>query len=145
LKPKRWIPEPLYSQVKALVPIPTVDALIVNDDRLLLMLRNNRPAKGEWFTPGGRILLGEKIEDAVRRVTKAETGLNPANIEIKGAMSHIWPNTQTVTVFCRVDVEGDDVKMDDQHSAFKWITEIHEDLHPYLKEMIEKAEIFPKS
>ena len=80
MKPKRWIPEPLYSQVKALVPIPTVDALIVNDDRLLLMLRNNRPAKGEWFTPGGRILLGEKIEDAVRRVTRAETGLNPKKI-----------------------------------------------------------------
>jgi colanic acid biosynthesis protein WcaH len=106
------------------------------------MLRNNRPARGEWFTPGGRILLGEKIEDAVRRVTKAETGLKPTNIEIKGAMSHIWPSMQTVTVFCRVEVEDDAVKMDDQHSAYKWITEPTEDLHPYLKEMIEKAGIF---
>jgi len=143
LKTKRWIPEPLYSQVKALVPIPTVDALIVNDNRLLLMLRKNRPAMGEWFTPGGRILLGEKIEDAIRRVAKGETGLNPVNIEVKGAMSHIWPNMQTVTVFCRVDVEKGRVKMDDQHSAYKWITEVTEDLHPYLKEMISKAEIFP--
>jgi len=64
-------------------------------------------------------------------------------IEIKGAMSHIWPNMQTVTVFCRVDVENDQVKMDDQHSAYRWITEATEDLHPYLEEMIEKAEIFP--
>jgi len=39
-------------------------------------------------------------------------------------------------------VEDDQVKMDDQHSSYKWITEIHEDLHPYLKEMIAKADIF---
>ena len=62
--------------------------------------------------------------------------------EIRGAMSHIWPSMQTVTVFCRVDIEDDAVKMDDQHSAYKWITEATEDLHPYLKEMIQKAEIF---
>ena len=59
---------------------------------------------------------------------------------IKGAMSHIWPSMQTVTVFCRVDVENYQVKMDDQHSAYKWITEVTEDLHenlrPYLKVMI---------
>ena len=51
---------------------------------------------------------------------------------------------QTVTVYCRVDANNNEVKMDDQHSAYKWITEATEDLHPYLKEMIEKAEIFYK-
>ena len=57
-------------------------------------------------------------------------------------MSHIWPSMQTVTVFCRVEVEDDKVKMDAQHSAYKWITEATEDLHQYLNEMITKSGIY---
>ena len=49
---------------------------------------------------------------------------------------------QTVTVFCRVDVGDDKVTKDDQHCDYKWITGNAEDLHPYLKEMVEKARVF---
>ena len=59
-------------------------------------------------------------------------------------MSQTLPSNQTVMVFCRVDVENNQVKMNGQHSAYRWITEATEDLHPYLKEMIKKAEIFSK-
>jgi ADP-ribose pyrophosphatase YjhB (NUDIX family) len=142
LKRTGWIDEPLYSRIKALMPIATVDLLIVYRGRLLLMLRNNEPAKDEWFTAGGRILHGETIEQAVHRVLEEETGLTPEKIEMKGAMSHIWPNIQTITIFHRVDVANDDVKMNDEHRDYKWISEVTDDLHPYLKEMIEQSEIF---
>ncbi|MHA1409211.1 MAG: hypothetical protein ACTSQY_02620 [Candidatus Odinarchaeia archaeon] len=54
MKPEGWIREPLYTKIKALTPIPTVDLLVTRQGRLLLMLRNNPPAKDQWFTPGGR-------------------------------------------------------------------------------------------
>ena len=55
------------------------------------MLRNNEPGKGVWFTPGGRILKGESLEEAVTRVLRKETGLEATRVEQKGTMAHIWP------------------------------------------------------
>ncbi len=103
------------------------------------MKRNNQPAKDQWFTPGGRILLGETLEEAVQRVLHEETGLTAVRTEKKGAMSHIWPTTHAVTVYYHIEAADDDVEMNDEHSAYRWITEISEDLHPYLKEMIEES------
>jgi len=33
-------------------------------------------------------------------------------------------------------------KMNDEHRDYKWISEVKDDLHPYLKEMIKESEIF---
>ena len=43
MNPEDWIQEPLYTKIKALTPIPTVDLLVTHKDKLLLMLRNNPP------------------------------------------------------------------------------------------------------
>jgi len=56
-------------------PLVSID-LIIRDPvgNLLMGLRTNEPAKGEWFVPGGRILKNEKVEDAFTRITKKELG-----------------------------------------------------------------------
>ena len=41
---------------------------------MLLGLRNNRPAQGYWFVPGGRIQKDERLEDAFRRLVAVELG-----------------------------------------------------------------------
>ncbi|XYB84552.1 NUDIX domain-containing protein [Vibrio parahaemolyticus] len=46
----------------------------------LLGLRNNRPAQGFWFVPGGRVLKGESLKDAFLRLCQDEVGLE-VNIE----------------------------------------------------------------
>ena len=144
MKPTGWIDEPLYTKIREVMPIPCVDLLVTHNDRLLLMLRNNDPGKGVWFTPGSRILHGETIEETVKRTLTEETGLTPSKIVRKGVMTHLWPETHTVTVFYRVDVDGDQVKMNEEHSAYKWISEATNDLHPFLKKMIEKSKVFKK-
>jgi colanic acid biosynthesis protein WcaH len=139
---KNWIEENLYEKIQRLTPIATVGLLVVHKERLLLMLRNNEPAKNEWFTPGGRILYGETLEDAVKRVLKEKTGLTPLKIRRKGIMSHIWPNSHHIAIFYRVDVSEDEVKINEEHRAFKWISKVTDELHPYLKGMIQESEIF---
>jgi ADP-ribose pyrophosphatase YjhB (NUDIX family) len=52
-----------------------VGALIFNGDRILLVERAGEPLKGYWSLPGGLLETGELIEDAVRRETHEETGL----------------------------------------------------------------------
>jgi colanic acid biosynthesis protein WcaH len=81
-------PDPVITDQRARA---CVDLLVVHRERLLIMKRKNPPAKGEWFTSGGRIYIGEKIEEAAKRTLNEETGLKPVKIEQKGVMSHIWP------------------------------------------------------
>ncbi len=115
----RWIEDSLYSKITSVIPIACIDLLIVHDGRLLLMLRNNEPGKGVWFTPGGRILKGEELEEAVTYVLGKETGLEATRVEQKGTMAHIWPKIHTVTTFYRVDVGSGNVEM----TAGGWVGE----------------------
>ena len=58
------------------LPLVSVDLVLVRDGReVLLGLRNNRPAQGWWFVPGGRILKNEKRADALTRVAARELGI----------------------------------------------------------------------
>jgi 8-oxo-dGTP diphosphatase len=57
-------------------PIPGVAATVISDGKVLLVMRANEPARGRWGLPGGVVELGERVEDAVIREVKEETGLN---------------------------------------------------------------------
>jgi ADP-ribose pyrophosphatase YjhB (NUDIX family) len=142
LKPFGWIEEPEYSEIKKIMPLPCVDLLIIKDNSVLLLKRNNSPAKGEWFTPGSRVLLNETLEEAVIRTLQEETGLALVKAEQMGAMTQVFKEHQTVTVFYRVDVLGGDVIMNEEHCDYKWIKNTDEDLHPYVEHMIKVSKIF---
>jgi mutator protein MutT len=57
-------------------PVVGVGAVVVRDGKALIVKRAHEPRKGEWSLPGGRVELGESLEDAARREIKEETGLD---------------------------------------------------------------------
>jgi 8-oxo-dGTP diphosphatase len=57
-------------------PVVGVGAVIVKDDRAVIIRRANEPYKGQWSIPGGRVELGEPLVAAVRREMREETGLD---------------------------------------------------------------------
>lgn len=56
-------------------PQTAVGAIVFRDDKVLLVKRANRPGKGLWAIPGGRVELGETLKEAASREVKEETGV----------------------------------------------------------------------
>lgn len=136
-----WIEDKYYEIVLKKMPIPTVDAVVVHEGRFLLLKRNNPPVKNEWWLPGGRVRKGESLEEAIKREVLEETGLKCKIIRQIGVINQIFPECHTISICYLVEPENIDVKLDSEHSDYRWVTRIPKDSHPYLKEMIEKAEL----
>ncbi len=56
-------------------PGVAVGAVVFKDNCVLLVKRGKPPACGEWAIPGGSVMLGETIRDAVKREIMEETGI----------------------------------------------------------------------
>lgn len=142
-----WIEPELYERIRLLLPIPCVDLLIHGNRQVMLLKRVNEPAKGEWFSPGGRILLGESLEDAVHRKAKQELGVDVDVWWQVGSYNFIFtaPDGRlyhTPTTYFVVTLTSSLVKMDNQHSDFKWFSadEIG-GLHPFIARVVRDSRI----
>jgi colanic acid biosynthesis protein WcaH len=81
--------------VVAATPLVAVDLVMVRgNSEILLGLRNNRPAQGYWFAPGGRIRKNEPLQSALARVALEELGLMlntvPRAPYLLGAYEHFY-------------------------------------------------------
>lgn len=52
-----------------------VGALVMKDERVLMIKRGKAPSKGMWSIPGGRVELGETLQEAAEREVQEETGI----------------------------------------------------------------------
>ncbi|MDZ7374322.1 MAG: NUDIX hydrolase [candidate division KSB1 bacterium] len=58
--------------------------LLLEDDQILLVRRKNPPSQGLWTLPGGRVLPGERLVEALRREFEEETSLEVEPLALAG-------------------------------------------------------------
>lgn len=95
-------------------PALTVDAIIVDDGKIVLIQRLNNPYKDYWALPGGFVEYGEKVEHAVIREAKEETGLDIELNKLVGVYSDANrdPRGHTVSVVYMASIVGGQLKSD---------------------------------
>lgn len=76
-------------------PLVAMDLVVVRGGtEILLGQRNNRPAQGWWFVPGGRIRKNETMQAALARVARDELGLDLTTLPERpvhlGAFEHFY-------------------------------------------------------
>ncbi|MFB6076468.1 MAG: NUDIX domain-containing protein [Candidatus Aenigmatarchaeota archaeon] len=91
-------------------PKPTVDILVEENGKIILVKRGNEPFKGKLAIPGGFVEFGETVENAAKREMKEETNLFVKLKSLFGVYSDPDrdPRDHTIsTVFVAEIVEGE--------------------------------------
>ncbi len=150
----KYLSDSDINTVIRLAPLVSID-LIIRDpaNRILLGLRNNEPAKGYFFVPGGIILKDEPLPEAFTRIMKKE--INQPGIlqqaRLMGVFDHFYETNRTgdpgygtryVVLAHEIrlqDISG--IAPDSQHSEVGWWTEadllnsdrVHENTKAYFR------------
>lgn len=86
----------------------SIDALILKEDKILLIKRGFDPYKGFWAIPGGHLDYDETVKDAVRREVKEETNLDVTSLSLVDVYSSPSRSPlQTVAIAYKVEVQGE--------------------------------------
>ena len=110
----------LYDFILRFVPILTVDIIVKNKGRYLLVKRNNEPLKGWCYIPGGRVFKGETMIGAAKRKLKEETGLIAQSLKLYGYSEGLFKESHTTSIVFICDKFKGKVKLDSQSSSYKW-------------------------
>lgn len=156
-----WLPRAEFEAALAVLPLVSVDWVLVDPAGAVLCgQRLNAPARGAWFTPGGRIHKCETLEAALLRVAQNELGVHLAvasawfnRAQLMGAWDHFYTDsafsetaaTHYVNLPYGVSLSWTEVEalvptlpVGDQHSAWRWVPwgakagEVHPHVVPYL-------------
>ncbi len=127
-----FLSEPDFTTVVRATPLVSIDLIVENErGEILLGRRNNRPAQGYWFVPGGRVQKNETLAVAFARLTQAELGQRfaMAQGQFHGVWQHFYDDnfsgadfsTHYVVLGFRLRVEEQALRLpDEQHSEYRW-------------------------
>lgn len=146
------LPLETFKTVIESTPLISIDLIVSNNEgQILLGKRTNRPAKGYWFVPGGRVLKDESFELAFKRLIKAELGIDQVASQFKGIYQHFYDDnfsedafsTHYVVLAYEINFYGELSSLPfEQHSNFQWLEEkellTNETVHTHSKWYFQK-------
>ncbi len=133
-------------------PEPAVSAIIFNPDNKILLCKSHKWSN-KYVIPGGRIELGEKMEDALKREILEETGLEIYDIKLISLKEGIYHDSFHekkhyifIDYICKTD--SYDVVLNDEAEEYVWValedTDKYE-LGGFLKDLFRELRDMEKS
>lgn len=127
-KRTKRIPHSLYKKMVDMLPVACVDVIVIHKGKYLLVKRKNEPEKGKWWLPGGRILKGEKLIEAVERKIKEELGIKIKDLRPLGYYEGFFRQNEFglkngihgLSIVFRARPAAMNVKLDSQSSGWKF-------------------------
>ncbi len=105
-------------------PKGTVGAIILRDNKLLLLKRNMEPFKGMWDLPGGFMDAGETPDETIKREIKEELGLKVDDAifikHVAGTAFFKDKQFSVINFFYFADIKDQNIKLNDENSEFSW-------------------------
>ncbi|MCJ9707713.1 NUDIX domain-containing protein [Bordetella hinzii] len=150
-----WIDDKGFRQVLALTPLVSIDLLIQNSiGDVLLGRRQNRPALGSWFVPGGRVRKGERLAETFTRLVRDEVNAvgDMKDARFLGVFEHFYDDNTfgdrdsgthyvALAYSLRLSNGIDQIASDGQHSSLMWwpvdMAKADPTVHPYTKAYLE--------
>lgn len=114
------------------IPLVAVAAAVFNEEGKVLLVRRGRPPSlGQWALPGGRLELGERLADGVRRELREECGIEIDVGEIVAAFEPIEYDDDgqveyhyVVLDYWASHIRGEAIAQDDA-DAVAWVDVTH--------------------
>jgi len=150
-----FLDKDVFSTVIESTPLVSIDLVVLNKQgQALLGQRLNKPAQGNWFVPGGRILKDEAMADAFKRLTKDELGTEYSIEQAKllGPFDHFYTDNVfddefsthyvAIAYVLQLEQDLDNLPMDIQHNGYKWFDvealKLDEQVHLHTKWYFER-------
>jgi len=105
--------------------IISIYAVLRNEKGEFLLLRrseNSHSNPGKWDLPGGKLIRGEPLEEAVVREVWEETGISIVPGEIAGYATFELPDKKVIAVVYDGGYLIAEVKLSDEHIEHTWIS-----------------------
>ena len=107
-------------------PEPTVGALIFNQEDKIFLMKTHK-WRNRYSIPGGHIELGERIEDALRREVKEETGLDIYHIQFIGIQECIfddafWEKKHFIFIDYACRTKSTEVRLNSEGQDYIWVS-----------------------
>ncbi len=100
-------------------PVPVAVVRIVNDGKMLLLLRRNPPLANYWAPPAGYVEMEESLEEGAAREVKEETQLDVQIDRLAGV--HSAANAGVILVLFDAHVTGGELRVaEDEVVEAKW-------------------------
>ena len=105
-------------------PKATATAIIIKDNKVLLLKRNEEPFKGKWDFCGGYVQENELPEETLKREIKEELNVEVKNLALINNFNGIayWQKQDfpIITFAYVVEIDGE-IKLNDENSEYIWV------------------------
>ena len=102
-------------------PKPAAGVILERDGSVLLLRRAVEPGLGAWDLPAGYLDRGESPEEAARRETREELGLEVELVRLVGVYTSRPGNAVACIYLARQVDPSATVRLDAESSEFAWI------------------------